>query len=268
MRLEQAPLGAIVYRGPSMIGDKGPILVAARTAQSSNEKTGNLLQTYILRADISPLEALRRGLDVAICGNCPARGGELETTEGLETWSNWCYVNVGRGPTMVWDAIQRGRYAELPRLADIRKLADGRIVRFGTYGDPGAVPIRILRALAHSASGWRGYTHTWRYRPVQLARFCTASCETESDALEAVARGYRAFSILALGEKYGVRCPAEDRTTTCERCRLCQGDLEDHPSAAPIVTIEAHGMGRIGRLTFNRYRAIRARHEAAQAQKG
>ena len=58
----------IIYQGPSLI-DGSPI-VAITVSQSGNTKTGNMVQTYIIRADINPLEASKTGADYAICGAC------------------------------------------------------------------------------------------------------------------------------------------------------------------------------------------------------
>ena len=54
---------AIIYEGPSLI-DGGPIVVVAIVSKR-NRKTGDMLQTYIQRADTNPLEASRLGLDAS-----------------------------------------------------------------------------------------------------------------------------------------------------------------------------------------------------------
>src|SRR4249920_2581675 len=109
--------------------DGAPIVAIALTA-STNRKTGNMVQTYILRDDIAPLAALKTGDDASICGNCkhrPILGGA-------------CYVFVGQGPTVVYKTLARGGY---PQAADIAALGAGRMVRLGTYGDPAAVPVAV-----------------------------------------------------------------------------------------------------------------------------
>ena len=66
-----------LWRGPSRI-DGAPIVVLMSGLQKSdNGKTGNMVQTYILRADMEPTEALARGLDVSICGDCPHKAQEV-----------------------------------------------------------------------------------------------------------------------------------------------------------------------------------------------
>ena len=62
----------IIYKGPSLLDGK-PI-VAIATYSDRNTKTGKVLQTYIIRSDISPLEASKTGEDFSICGDCKLRG--------------------------------------------------------------------------------------------------------------------------------------------------------------------------------------------------
>ena len=64
--------GAIIYSGPSRI-DGAPI-VAIAVWDSSNRKTGSMLQTYILRSDIDPRDANKYGEDFSICGTCDLKG--------------------------------------------------------------------------------------------------------------------------------------------------------------------------------------------------
>src|SRR5208282_750207 len=140
------PNGVILYRGPSLL-DGSPIVAIAvglRT-RSTNTKTGAMLQTYILRSDMDPLEAIRRRVDDSICGNCPHRG--------TPTAGRTCYVQVGQGPQAVYKAYKRGLYpvltAETIELCDVR----GRTVRLGTYGDPAAVPAWVWEELITDADG-------------------------------------------------------------------------------------------------------------------
>ena len=68
--------GFVFYDGPSLI-DGAPI-VAIAVLESENGKTGDMVQTYILRADVDPVSALRTGEDASICGDCvhrPANDG-------------------------------------------------------------------------------------------------------------------------------------------------------------------------------------------------
>jgi hypothetical protein len=61
--------GFILYEGKSVL-DGAPIVYIA-TLSTSNRKTGDMVQTWILRSDINPVEASKQKLDASICGNCP-----------------------------------------------------------------------------------------------------------------------------------------------------------------------------------------------------
>ena len=78
--------GFVLYEGPSLI-DGAPIVVVA-TLKTSNIKTGDMVQTWILRSDIEPHHAVKSGDDLSICGDCihrPANQGS-------------CYVTVFQAP--------------------------------------------------------------------------------------------------------------------------------------------------------------------------
>ena len=49
----------IIYQGPSLLD--GLPIVAIATYSDKNTKTGKVLQTYIMRSDISPLDASKTG---------------------------------------------------------------------------------------------------------------------------------------------------------------------------------------------------------------
>jgi len=94
------------------------------------------------------------GLDSIICGNCRLRGGNGRKRS--------CYVVYGQAPQSIWRKYQRGGYAFLPvdQYADV---FSGRVVRFGSYGDPALIPLDIVRGIASVSAGWTGYTHPVDY---------------------------------------------------------------------------------------------------------
>ena len=235
LNLQQLPDGVCIWKGPSRI-DGSPIVVLA-SMRSANPKTGNMVQTWILRSDISPLDAVRTGQDSSICGSCPHRGDG--TGKGRT-----CYVNVGHAPRGVWAAWQRGKYPDASP-SDLPRIGAGRMVRLGAYGDPAAVPVEVWTALLSRASGNTGYTHQWRQFP-DLRALCMASCDSETDAREAWAAGWRSFRVRTdsaptiPGE---VVCPASDeggKRTTCDRCGLCMGN-RDRKGLRPGIVIIDHG---------------------------
>ena len=89
--------GYVLHRGPSPIDGK-PIIVLM-TTKSVNRKTGNMLQTYILRDDLDPLSAIASADDYSVCGNCRHR----KQADGTRS----CYVNIGQSVMSVWRLIRR-----------------------------------------------------------------------------------------------------------------------------------------------------------------
>lgn len=227
------PTGYVIYRGPSEL-DGRPIVAIAITAKSSNRKTGNMVQTYILSDEgLSPIQTVQRGRDGSICGACPHRG---DGTGADRT----CYVTLAHGPSSVWRTLQAGRY---PVAQDIAELGRGRAVRLGTYGDPAAVPVAVWRQLIASAVEWTGYTHQWRTRP-DLRDLVMASIDSPREAMTAWALGWRTFRVRTKDQTLAAReitCPASAESgyrTQCADCGLCKGTASP---ARKSIAIIAHG---------------------------
>jgi hypothetical protein len=238
--LRKAP-GVILYRGPSML-DGAPIVVIATglKAASRNAKTGEMVQTYIIRDDMSPIDAVRTGADASICGNCPHRGDG--TGKGRS-----CYVTLIHGPRSVYASFQRGIYP-VANPHQAKALFAGRMVRLGTYGDPAAVPQSVWTIALGEAAGWTGYTHQWRTVPNSWAKLVMASADSLDDMEAAHAAGYRTFRVTA-GAFENVKgleviCPASEergKRTSCADCRACMGTSA---KARVSIQIAAHGGGK------------------------
>lgn len=226
--------GAILYQGPSLL-DGAPIVAIAvgLGSHSSNRKTGDMVQTYILRADVAPTEAVKTGQDSSICGQCPHRGNG-------DGKGRTCYVNVVQAPNQIWKAYRRGSY---PMIENISELGQKRIVRLGSYGDPAAVPVEIWRALTKNCVAHTGYTHQWRKSP-ELRELCMASADSVADAAEARLQGWRTFRVAMPcdpikmpGESVCPASAAAGKKLTCEECRACGGANGRKGS----IVIQAHG---------------------------
>lgn len=229
--------GAVIYRGTSLI-DGAPIVVLAVKLKGSgkaNAKTGDMVQTYVLREDIDPVQAIRSGGDASVCGDCVHRG------DGFS--GRTCYVNVGQGALSVWRAYHRGAYPIMTP-EEAAKLARGRMIRLGTYGDPAAVPSKVWRALVKHSEGWTGYTHQWRKRFAQgLRKLCMASADSAGDAILAHAKGWRTFRVAdskapSVGRE--IVCPASKeagKLLQCIDCKACDGANGRRGS----IRIAAHG---------------------------
>lgn len=232
------PRGFIIYRGASLI-DGAPIVAVAITARSRNEKTGNMVQTYILADNGErPSANVQTGADVSICGDCkhrPANGGA-------------CYVVVAQGPTAVFKSLMAGKYPRITSDRDIAALGVGRVVRLGTYGDPAAVPSSVWAALVSHAAGRTGYTHQWRNlrgaSVLDYQRLVMASADTPDELAEAQAQGWRTFRVRLETEALAPResvCPASaeaGKKVTCAQCRMCDGTASGKRGS---IAIYAHG---------------------------
>ncbi len=226
----------IFYRGPSQL-DGAPILgvITGLAMASRNAKTGDMLQTYILREDISPPEAVRTGADRSICGDCSLRGDG----NGL---GRACYVQTKWAPLGVWKAVQ-GRW-HTDDIVPIIRETKGRQIRLGTYGDPCAIPLYVWEWLLTDALGWTGYTHQWRQCDDRYATICMASVDNVHEQQEAQDRGWRTFRVRQTTAEAlrpnEIVCPASaeaGKRVTCQQCRLCRGTAR----IAKNITIVAHG---------------------------
>lgn len=228
--------GFIVWEGVSPV-DGAPI-VMVMTMTTTNRKTGDMVQTWILRQDMTPVEAIKVRADASICGACVHRGDPV-TGAGRS-----CYVNPGQAPQAVYRAYRRGLYPE----ADHRvwDALAGRKIRFGAYGDPGMVPLEVLARLAAMSDGWTGYTHQWRDIDPGYADYLMASADSVEDRRAARLLGYRSFMVLPRGAEApdrAVLCLSEARGTSCADCGACAGTRQGAVSGAVDIFIGAHGTG-------------------------
>lgn len=215
--------GVVIYRGPSLLDARPVVVVVTGLAgASANTKTGGMVQTWILRDGIHPVDAVRTGADASVCGQCPLRPALAAKNAAR------CYVNHGFGPASIHRALARGAYPTVtPAEAGEMIRATGRPVRLGAYGDPGAVPAGIWDALT-AGNAYTGYTHQWRRSPA-LRGLCMASVGSAAEAAEAESLGWRTFRVRAASEALRpgeIVCPASaegGHRVQCADCRLCAG---------------------------------------------
>lgn len=247
MKKQSKPVSSIIYNGPSLI-DGQPIVVVGIIA-SNNTKTGNMLQTHIIRADINPIEASKTGSDYSICGDCIHRGLPTDNPDKKTAVGRACYVNLGQGPRQVFERFKRGGYPVIEH-EQITHLGAKRMIRLGTYGDPAAVPSEVWNLLLKESRGHTGYTHQHSAKQAPDYKRLMYSADTVQDAKKAHSKGYRTFRVLSVQdyEKNGLNallsneilCPASkenDKGVTCIECKLCTGSQ----SKAKSIAIVAHG---------------------------
>lgn len=232
-RASDAPNGVVLYDGPSAL-DGAPI-VAVMTFQSSNDKTDNIPQVWILRSDVDPLSASRQKLDSSICGDCPHR----RSTGGA------CYVTLHQAPLSVFRSYGRGNYptvAPEQAAALVRRIQ--RKIRLGAYGDPAAVPFDALETFLGALTEWTGYTHQWQSCDRRWKDYLMASCDSPFDRLIAKAEGYRVFRATAPGaplQEGEIMCVNESHGKTCAQCGLCDGTKRGTRTAVADIGIPVHG---------------------------
>lgn len=243
----------VVWRGASRLDGVTPVVVLATydsnplRSASANGKTGGMVQTWILVDGAEPLDVLMSGGDAAICGTCPHRGP-------ASGGSGACYVNVGQAPNSTYRAYRRDGSRVVGRRKDGSHPDDsvpfdvevfrGRVVRFGSYGDPAAVPVEVWEAIRAVARDVTGYTHAWRSASPRFAAFAMASADTVEEGREARRAGYRSFIVRGVGDpkpRGAVTCPASAEAghrTVCASCLKCSGTGSGRRGD---VTIVAHG---------------------------
>lgn len=242
--------------GPSRID--GQPIVGIATYGTSNAKTGDLVQTWILRSDVHPILAINTGADESICGSCPLRGriadasertkpGKYDNLTDTVNKGRSCYVLVQNAPLQIYSGYKRGLYPHLS--FEAQTLLEGKGLRYGSYGDPVAIPMKYWDRLARYCTGKAepGYTHQWKNKKFsRWSKRVMASTHSEVENELAHSMGWRTFrTITDVSEKLDneIICPASTEggfTHTCETCGACNGrrDMSDKRHSVAIV---AHG---------------------------
>lgn len=233
------PLGIILYKGKSLIDNQMIIVLATGFDKSSNEKTGDMIQTWIMTLRMSPIEAKRYGHDFSVCGDCKHKH------------FGSCYVNIAHGPHNTYKAYMNDRY--IPFEESHLELFKGRKIRLGSYGDPAAVPTEVWAKICSVTDGHTGYTHQWNKRFVdpELKDYCMASCDNTTEYIKAKAMGWRCFRV-RMSADFAVAenrlsynefvCPASNEAgnkTSCEKCKACMG-LGASTKKDPVIIV--HGL--------------------------
>jgi hypothetical protein len=230
------------YDGPSEI-DGAPIVgvISGLVRPTSNRKTGDLFQTWIMPRDVKPNEAVKTGEDVSVCGDCIMRPILHRATPKEK---RPCYVKTGQGPRSVWQGMKGEPVATLAQLVNAPNRVTG--IRFGAWGEPTAIPLHawfaVIRILADTVDKAMnrilptvirspGYTHRWDVCDPRWARYLMASVHTEDERQRAKGRGFRTFRIVGSASEVGqgeILCPYTTHGVQCVDCGLCDGSTTDH----------------------------------------
>lgn len=232
--------GVVLYKGESVL-DGSPIVVLAKTSSTTNEKTGNMIQTYILRDDIHPMEAIKTKKDSSVCGNCPHR----------RSLGGACYV-VPTGTGSIYKSYKNGKYATYSNELHSH-LFNERSIRIGTYGDPAAVPFEVWKNILKFTKNHTGYTHQLGHKNFdkRIAEICMVSCDTENQAKKAQKQGFKTFRVKTENMpnlQSEIDCIFDINNTKCIDCGLCDGKTVN-------IVINVHG--RLQNRFKNKFEVIK-----------
>ena len=220
------PTGWIVYEGPGVYDGK-PIVVIG-TNNSLNPKTGNMWQTWIMRADIEPHKAVKTGDDASVCGKCPLRPLSYKKNKLKKP----CYVRTFQAPLSVYRKYKRGGYDYISA-SDFRALVtDSDGLRLGSYGDPSSVPFQVWESVGVGSGEFNhtGYTHGYLLPGFDTRNLSISMVSLDpitqqiNDALNG--RSFRVINSIEELRTDEILCPASKEQgfkTTCAQCGLCAG---------------------------------------------
>ena len=225
---------AVIWEGKSPY-DGAEIMVLAVCIKdpSKNRKTGWMIQIYILVKSVSPVEAVKLGLDASVCGNCSMRWNE----------GGGCYV------LPIWITPTWKKGLEAPRITptELAKLANkyNTPIRQGAWGDPAFVPMDVWEELENAVSNKKGssYTHHWERVSPEYAKFSMASVENLKQKADAQAKGYRTYRIVD-DESEIVEderlCLNSSRGIQCRECGECGGNRSKASHRQKNIVIVRH----------------------------
>ena len=210
------------------------------TFASTNKKTGDMAQVWILNKDIDPVQALKNGESTKICFDC------------THLKNGTCYVNTGHAPLAVYKAYKAGKYAPLD-LGVLKAMIKWKPVRFGAYGEPVLIPLHLVQFMAKHARGFTGYTHQWdKLEYLEYNQFFMASTENLEDTLKAHQMGYRTFRVKGEGVDNmasEIDCPNAKTGVQCRDCTLCDG-LGVHGNGKSITAVVHGTKGKINKFNL------------------
>ena len=225
--------GFIFYNGPSVLD--GAQIIGIATLKSKNEKTGPMVQTWILRSDMSPLDASKQKLDSSICGNCPHR----------HSVGGACYVQIFQAPQNIYKSYKKGNYLDFSNCLELAAhTLNKKAVRLGAYGDPAAIPFEVWQNLLTKTRKTTGYTHQLRHRNFdqRITNFCMISADTEKHAkLINDKLGLRTFRVKSENApllENEILCKSESDGLTCVECGLC----DSAQGFGVNIAINVHGL--------------------------
>lgn len=196
-----------LWSGPSALDPSRRVALVLTVG--GNSKTGDVHSLAIYDLDASDGEPIGAG-----CGACPLH------------LAGSCYVESFFADIR----HHKRRFADRASFPVIRRSEWSRYlwkrVRFGSYGDPSSLPVKLIEAVTGMVPGFMGYTHFWATCDQSLRRFFLASCETLQQVEAARALGWRVFYTPVCGS-YVAHDKAKARVVKSLRAWLGANKLKD-----------------------------------------
>ncbi len=236
----KSPNGCIVWEGNSLV-DNAPIVLILTGLErpSQNRKTGPMVQSFVIRQDIEPLEAVLTQKDSSVCDQCPLKRGT-------------CYVDL-RPINTIWRKYAAGEYPYISQQVLTHLKNRRKLLRITAYGEATVIPFEVWEKLFKWCKPGTGYTHRWQVCDTRWQKFLMASIETPAQAYQAWKLGWRTFRAILPEEPL---LPGEilcknytHKWVTCEDCLLCNGTRKKAANIADPV----HGLG----WKLKNYEAVR-----------
>ena len=114
--------------------------------------------------------------------------------------------------------------------SDITNLCKDKFIRFGTYGEPSLIPLKLIERICIHAKNWSGYNHQWHKIDEDYGNYLMASTHNIAQSLQATRKGYLCFQVVTNKPQFTdlINCPASKESnfkSNCSKCGLCSGNF-------------------------------------------
>lgn len=214
-------------------GDNVFVVSKSKTSNKKISDGSALVQTYTFSKEQWLLATTSKGfgmkaffaLDSSNCLDCPYSGNQGE---------GGCYTHKFNQYVGFLSMLRSIKASDLtPFNTDKYRqcigLAMDSYVRFGTYGEPSLLPIRLVDYMVGASKSWTGYTHQWKKMwAMPYSKYFMASTHNKEETFKAKHKNFRSFIASTTGSEDAVTCPASAEAgfkSNCASCGLCSGVL-------------------------------------------
>lgn len=218
-----------------IVWQNGENLFVIRVGKTTNDKIATknevIIQTYTF--SLKQFELVKNNdrvshkeffdLDGSNCLDCPLRGSAGKCyTHKMVQFSG--FVAMLRS---VAKMKKINKTLTSKNFQDIVEMSEGKFIRFGSYGEPSLLPIKLVKSMTEVAKSWTGYTHQSHQKwAKKYSEYFMASAHGEKDVDNF--KDWLSFVMMPRNEvsKNLVTCPASKESgfiSNCSKCALCSG---------------------------------------------